>query len=465
MVGISVALWDMSQLSNQLIQIQARQNSELYAQVIQQARTLYSDIVEHAQLADCITATDKSMQEPSQMEAGELPLPVTFLLDLGERIKLENAQTQIRLYSPYPFEGRMGVRGIQDDFEQRAWDYLSQNPTQAFYEIAQTAMGQEYRYAKADVMKASCIECHHNHPDRPSIEWNVGDVRGVLKIVYPLEGVRQAVHRGLRKTFFVLLGLSLLAIAGIALVVNRLRHTSRELEERVIERTVELDTANHHLLLEQEKSKQLLLNILPPSVAEELKEGRSNIAKGYDHVTILFADIVEFTALSAKVPAIDLVQLLNRIFSEFDRLAEFYGLEKIKTIGDAYMVVGGLPTPNQNHATAIADMALAMQAAIAQFYTPQGKQLQIRVGINTGPVVAGVIGTKKFIYDLWGDTVNVASRMETSGEPGQIQLTTATYAYLKDHYALEERGLVSIKGKGNMFTYWLKGKELVKASI
>ena len=463
MIGISAALWNMSQLSNQLIQIQARRNSELYAQVIQQARTLYSDIVEHAQLADCVTATDKSMQEPSQMREGELPLPVTFLLDLGERIKLENAQTQIRLYSPYPFEGRTGIRGIQDDFEQRAWDYLSQHPTETFYEIAQTAMGQEYRYTKADVMKASCIECHHNHPDRPSMEWNVGDVRGVLKIVYPLEGVRQAVHRGLRKTFFVLLGLSLLAIAGIALVVNRLRHTSRELEERVIERTAELDTANQHLLLEQEKSKQLLLNILPPSVAEELKEGRSNIAKGYDQVTILFADIVEFTALSATIPAIELVKLLNGIFSEFDRLAEYYGLEKIKTIGDAYMVVGGLPTPKQNHATAIADMALAMQAAITQFHTPQGKQLQIRVGINTGPVVAGVIGTKKFIYDLWGDTVNVASRMETSGEPGQIQLTTMTYAYLQGRYALEERGLVTIKGKGNMFTYWLKGKELVEA--
>lgn len=159
------------------------------------------------------------------------------------------------------------------------------------------------------------------------------------------------------------------------------------------------------------------------------------------------------------MPAIELVALLNQIFSEFDRLAEFYGLEKIKTIGDAYMVVGGLPIPDKNHAVAIAEMALAMRECIAKFQGPAGNRLALRIGINTGAVVAGVIGTKKFIYDLWGDTVNVASRMESSGLAGQIQLAETTYRHLKTRYTIQARGIVKIKGKGQMQTYWLLGKK------
>ncbi|MEM9220610.1 MAG: adenylate/guanylate cyclase domain-containing protein, partial [Cyanobacteria bacterium P01_F01_bin.150] len=235
--------------------------------------------------------------------------------------------------------------------------------------------------------------------------------------------------------------------------------TSHELEERVIERTAALNQANQYLVNEQQKNRRLLLNILPSQIAEELKQGHSNIAKSHDQVTILFADLVGFTELSSKMPAIELVNLLNQVFSEFDRLAEFYRLEKIKTIGDAYMVVGGLPIPDENHAVAIADMALAMREYITKFRGPTGNQLELRIGINTGSVVAGVIGTKKFIYDLWGDTVNVASRMESSGLAGQIQVAETTYRYLKARYVVQERGLVSIKGKGQMQTYWLLGKK------
>ena len=325
--------------------------------------------------------------------------------------------------------------------------------------MVQTAMGQEYRYAVADVMKPSCVDCHNRHPDNARNDWKVGDVRGILKIVYPIEGVQQEVWQELRTTFGVLLGLSLLAITGVALVVSRLRQTSYELEERVVERTAALDQANQYLVLEQQKSRRLLLNILPSQIAEELKQGHSNIANSHDQVTILFADLVGFTELSSKMPAIELVNLLNQIFSEFDRLAEFYGLEKIKTIGDAYMVVGGLPTPDRNHAVAIAEMALAMRECIAKFQGPAGNRLELRIGINTGAVVAGVIGTKKFIYDLWGDTVNVASRMESSGLAGQIQLAETTYGYLKTRYTIQARGLVKIKGKGQMQTYWLRGKK------
>ena len=218
---------------------------------------------------------------------------------------------------------------------------------------------------------------------------------------------------------------------------------------------------------EQEKSERLLLNILPEAIAQQLKQNHSTlgkyhgealIAEQFDDVTILFADIVGFTPLSSRMPPTELVQLLGTIISTFDLLSEEYGLEKIKTIGDAYMVACGLPVPRLNHTEAIADMALEMQRVITQFRMDTGEAFQLRIGINTGPVIAGVIGMKKFIYDLWGDTVNVASRMESQGISGGIQVTQATYERLKDKYILEKRGIIEVKGKGEMLTYWLTGK-------
>jgi class 3 adenylate cyclase len=197
---------------------------------------------------------------------------------------------------------------------------------------------------------------------------------------------------------------------------------------------------------------------LPKAVAEQLKHNQGIIAESFAEATVLFADIVDFTHISAHRSAIDMVNLLNQIFSAFDFLAELHGLEKIKTIGDSYMAVGGIPIPSSDHAEAIADMALDMQIAIAKFNHETGESFSIRIGISTGPVVAGVIGTRKFIYDLWGDTVNTASRMESHGIPNEIQVTDMTYQHLRSHYLFEERGLIQVKGKGEMRTYLLKGK-------
>ncbi|MGB6167490.1 MAG: adenylate/guanylate cyclase domain-containing protein [Geitlerinemataceae cyanobacterium] len=213
--------------------------------------------------------------------------------------------------------------------------------------------------------------------------------------------------------------------------------------------------AEKALRLEKAKSEKLLLNILPQSIAMKLKQDPSSIAEYFEDVTILFADIVGFTPLASRLQPLELVNLLNKIFSTFDRLAEKHGVEKIKTIGDAYMVAGGLPVPRENHAEAIADMALEMQVAIAEFCQQTGENVQIRIGINTGSAIAGVIGIKKFIYDLWGDAVNVASRMESSGLPTKIQVSGATRDRLQDKYILEERGEIYVKGKGEMTTYWL----------
>ncbi len=213
----------------------------------------------------------------------------------------------------------------------------------------------------------------------------------------------------------------------------------------------------------EQESETLLLNILPPAIAERLKRGEHPIAERFDRATVLFADLVDFTGLAANIAPAELVQQLNQIFSAFDTLADSYQLEKIKTIGDAYMVVGGVPQPHADCVAAVADMALAMQRSIVQ-YQPTGspatsdRPFAIRIGIHTGPVVGGVIGIRKFIYDLWGDTVNTASRMESHGMPGHIQVTEAVYLQLRDRFRFERRGEIAIKGKGTMTTYWLRDR-------
>jgi class 3 adenylate cyclase len=216
--------------------------------------------------------------------------------------------------------------------------------------------------------------------------------------------------------------------------------------------------AEAKLELEQQKSERLLLNILPASIAERLKESNAVIADHFESTTVMFSDIVGFTALSERISPSDLVRRLNRIFCAFDDLADRYGLEKIKTIGDAYMVAGGFPDQRDGHANDVSAMALDMLAAIETCNHETDQPVSIRIGIHTGPAVAGVIGVKKFVYDVWGDTVNTASRLESSGLPGRIQLSEQAAALLSDDFVVQERGAVELKGKGCMKTYWLVGR-------
>lgn len=209
----------------------------------------------------------------------------------------------------------------------------------------------------------------------------------------------------------------------------------------------------------RDQADELLLNILPKPIADQLKQGVYPIAESFPQVTVLFADIVGFTELSQRISPVKLVELLNDLFSRFDRLVEKHCLEKIKTIGDAYMVVGGLPMPRSDHAEAIAEMALDMQQEMSQFCTELGEPINIRIGINSGPVVAGVLGIKKFVYDLWGDTVNIASRMESHGLVGSIQVSEVTYQLLGEKYSFVSRGEIEVKGKGKTPTYLLVAKQ------
>lgn len=218
-----------------------------------------------------------------------------------------------------------------------------------------------------------------------------------------------------------------------------------------------VDRAEDQLNRALARSEKLLLNILPAPIADRLKTKPGTIADNFPSVTVLFADIVGFTPLSARLPGRQLVEILNDIFSMFDRSAERHRVEKIKTIGDAYMVVGGLPDVRDDHAGAVCEMALEMQAAVAAYSAATGVDINIRIGIHTGPVIAGVIGTKKFCYDLWGDTVNTASRMESHGLPGCIQVSDATYQLLSDRYRFADRGTITLKGKGEVRAWFLQG--------
>jgi guanylate cyclase len=219
----------------------------------------------------------------------------------------------------------------------------------------------------------------------------------------------------------------------------------------------ERDRAQDEADRERARSDALLLNILPDEIVARLKDGERVIADRFDDATILFADIAGFTPMSATMEPVELVELLNDVFTEFDELAARYGVEKIKTIGDAYMVAAGVPVPRADHAEVLADLALEMNALVAARRF-MGRDIRFRIGINSGPVVAGVIGEQKFIYDLWGDAVNVASRMESNGAAGRIQITETTRQHLDGRYDVVPGGTVDVKGKGPMRVYFIEGR-------
>jgi adenylate cyclase len=218
----------------------------------------------------------------------------------------------------------------------------------------------------------------------------------------------------------------------------------------------------HHFVgqrnLFQERSEMLLLNILPKEISEALKTKPRAIAAHYDDASILFADIVDFTHMAATMMPLTLVDLLNEVFHCFDDLVDKYDLEKIKTIGDCYMVASGVPRPRVDHAHALVNFALDMQAEIGK-WTFGGRSLTFRIGINSGPVVAGVIGRRKFIYDLWGETVNMASRMESHGQSGVIQITRTTFDLIGGEFDCEARGTIEVKGAGPLETWYVTGRK------
>lgn len=254
-------------------------------------------------------------------------------------------------------------------------------------------------------------------------------------------GYALPIPNGIKDTFF------LMNITGTAAILYGVLRFFQAQKERIMT----------SLEQEQAKTNKLLLNILPAAIVERLKANDVRIADHYDAVTVMFADLIDFTHISEKMPPSQLINLLSQVFLKFDQLAEKYQVEKIKTIGDAYMVISGAPVMCQDHAKRIASMALEMHDALKEVALSTDLNLQMRIGIHTGPVVAGVIGSAKFSYDLWGDTVNLASRMEHICAPNAIQITEETKLLLEDNYLFSEKASVNVKGKGVLETFILLG--------
>lgn len=259
-----------------------------------------------------------------------------------------------------------------------------------------------------------------------------------------------------QKTVAIFFVLNFVSISAMVYVL--LWYFSREKSK--LRAAVEAQTSA--VSLEKELSERLLLNILPQPIADRLKRQETNIADGHADVTVMFADIVNFTHMSEEMSPNETVQLLNNVFSEFDVLAEKYGIEKIKTIGDAYMAAGGLHSGAAQYVDSMADMTIEMQAFVSQYTAANGQKLSLRIGMATGPVVAGVIGRRKFSYDLWGDTVNVASRMASEAQPGQTQVDLVTFRRLHNRYRFDQVQQILVKGKGPMQVYTLLGRLLLR---
>ena len=275
-------------------------------------------------------------------------------------------------------------------------------------------------------------------------------------IVLTADATRETRERALSNGAHDFLSKPLDEIETLLRIKNLL--ATRALHLALQDRNALLERSNQELAVERETSERLLLNVLPRTIADRLRETPGIIADSFEEVTVLFADIVGFSSICASLAPETLVAWLNEIFSAIDALVEKFGLEKIKTIGDAYMVVGGLPHRRPDHAEAIADLALALHETMNSHRSPADEPLQVRIGIHTGPVVAGVIGKHKFAYDLWGDTVNTASRMQTHGVGGTTHVTEAVRNRLGHSHTFAERGMIAIKGKGTQTTFLLTGR-------
>jgi len=277
-------------------------------------------------------------------------------------------------------------------------------------------------------------------------DWSLADTASRAAVAIPL------------RTSMVFFALNFTAVSTIVYLL--LRFSTREKETA----RARLTEAHALLRAEQERAERLLLNILPGPIAERLKRNEEAIADGFADVTVMFVDIVDFTHVAEGMSPAQVFSMLNRVFSSFDDLAERFGLDKIKTIGDAYMVAGGLDRRNPDYCASIAEMALAMRELLRRDRVVNSAGLEIRIGIGTGPVVAGVVGKKKFIYDLWGDTVNIASRITSEGVPGMIQVDTTTYRRLRERFQFHEPQTLYLKGKGDTTVYRMIGKKTQAAA-
>ncbi len=389
-----------------------------------------------------------------QQENHDLTAELETATEHGDRLKTELQHSQTVLQSETQEIEEQTEQSIAD-LQMTAAKYRSiyENAAEGLFQVsfdghflsANAALAKLYGYNSPEDLIQSITNIDRQlyvdprrHDEILAYLRAIGELSGFESQVYRKDGSKIWVAESLRAVYSD--DHSLSHYEGFAWDVSERRQTEEELRQQKL------------------LSDRLLLNILPQPIAERLKRKKAIIADHFEKATVLFADLVNFTELAAITPPEKTVEMLNTVFSVFDQIADQHHLEKIKTIGDAYMLAGGVPVPMIQHVEATADAAIDMLRAVQTIKTYDNRLLTLRIGIHTGEVVAGVIGKRRFIYDLWGDTVNVASRMESMGEAGKIQVTKEVYKKLKGAYRFTKRGDVPVKGKGTLTTYWLVGK-------
>ena len=448
-IGLGMALFNMSALSSRLIETQALQFAQSEAQSITEANKLYSsEVVSRAKSVDGISVTHNY-----PVRQGAIPLPATFTIELGRRISEKGSGRSVRLFSSNPFPWRKTDGGPKDKFEHDALAYIEQHPQEKFSRIENENGRRTLRYGQAVIMESSCIACHNTHPDTPKDDWKVGDVRGILEITKSLDTFVAQTQLGLRDTFFMLGGLSLLGLFGLTLVFGRMRKTAEELEARVEERTTDLANANLDLEKRNKLIHQVFGRYLSNDIVANLLESPEGLKLGGERrkITILASDLRGFTALSERMSPEKVIKLLNVYLEDMADVIEQYNGTIDEYIGDGILVLFGAPTPGKDDAARAVACACAMQlkmGAVNERLKQKGlPKLGMGIGINTGDVVVGNIGSEKRTkYGIVGNNVNRTYRIESYTHAGQVLISEAT---LKDAgETVKIRSCRKIKPKG-----------------
>lgn len=448
-VGVGVALANMSELSMKLIESQALQNAAWSAKAINEAINLYSDeAVSRAQSVDGITVTHNY-----PIKEGAIPLPSTYALELGWRISAKGDGMLVRLYSDYPFPWRKAEGGPKDEFQREALRYLKQRPNQQFSRLEKNNGHLSLRYAQASIMQSSCVACHNTHPNSPKRNWEVGDVRGVWEVVQPLDGFIAQTQAGLRGTSVMLGGISVLGLSGIALVIGRLRQTTKELEQRVRERTADLARANVDLEKRNALIRQVFGRYSSDRIVAQLLESPEGLKLGGERrkITILTSDLRGFTSLSERMQPEEVIHILNLYLEQMADVITSYEGTIDEFMGDGILVLFGAPTSREDDTVRAVACACAMQLAMGAVNERMKQMgllpLEMGIGINTGEVVVGNIGSEKRTkYGIVGSQVNLTYRIESYTTGGQILISETTLNDTKS--VVKIGGQKQVKPKG-----------------
>jgi adenylate cyclase len=448
-VAMGMALSNMSWLSNNLIEAQAIQNAALYIQSFDQAIDLYSvAAADRARNVEGIEVTHAYLSQP-----GGIPLPSTFAIELGDRVSNLDGQLTVRFFSDYPFPWREGTGGPQDQFEQDALDFLRRDPRRSFSRLETVGGKSVMRYGEASVMSQSCVACHNTHPNSPKTDWAVGDVAGVWEVSQPLDSLMAKVSNHLRGTFFVLGGMSVLGVSGLTLVIGKLRQTARELEGRVKERTADLALANGDL----EKRNQLIQQVFGRYLSNEIVTNLLSTPEGLKlggerrKITILTSDLRGFTVLSERLPPEEVINILNLYLERMADVIDQYQGTIDEFMGDGILVLFGAPTPRGDDALRSIACACAMQLAMGAVNQKMKQMglplLEMGIGINTGEVVVGNIGSEKRTkYGIVGSQVNLTYRIESYTQGGQILISEETLREAGENVKITGKRQVKPKG-------------------